>query len=684
MMNKLIQSYGASVRFNHFTRKPYAIFGSLNRRVTIGVLSVGMLNFIGTLTVQAQDATSNQTPQTVALDEVEVLGSRTPLTVSQAARIVTVIGKQEIAAAPVRTVNDLLKYAVGVDVRQRGAMGIQTDIGIRGGTADQITILLNGVNISDPQTGHNAMDIPIDISRIERIEVLEGPAGRAYGTSSLLGAINIITTVPEKSQLTAHAEGGSYGYANTGIGINLLNHHFTHGIFGSYSRADGYSRNNEGQLNSDFTTAKAFYEGAYRSSENVKLKWWGGYSQKDYGANTFYSAKFDNQFEQTRKIFTALQAETQWDFFRLKTSAYWNRSYDRFEMVRGQKPNRHRTDVTGADINGYLTTPIGKTALGITLRNEGIISTGIGDPLHHTTTIGNTGQTYTNGVDRTLINAFIEHNIVLRRFTLSAGIVAGQNTYDQTGFRIYPGVDASYQLARDWKLYASYNTSARYPNFTEMFYNYPGYKANKYLEPESMEAFELGVKYLTPAIRATLSGYYHKGSNLIDWIMLASAGTDAAWESVNLLHINSKGIETTFETDFTQLFPAQTWLGKLKLSYNYISQDKQAEPGQVSKYALEYLRHKLVAQTTFHLSPALLWSISYRWQERIGNYIDLQGAVHRYTPYGLLDTRFSFSRPRYSLYLEANNLLNRTYYDYGSVPQPGCWFRIGGSYSVNL
>ena len=93
-----------------------------------------------------------------------------------------------------------------MDVRQRGPIGAQTDVSIRGGNYEQITILLNGINICDPQTGHNAFDFPVDISDIVRIEVLEGPAGRVYGTSSLVGAINIVTKPTLPSAVHAEAE----------------------------------------------------------------------------------------------------------------------------------------------------------------------------------------------------------------------------------------------------------------------------------------------------------------------------------------------------------------------------------------------------------------------------------------------------------------------------------------------
>lgn len=66
--------------------------------------------------------------------------------------------REDIQRSAAQTINDVLKLATGVDVRQRGGFGVQTDISINGGTFDQIAIFLNGVNISNPQTGHNASD----------------------------------------------------------------------------------------------------------------------------------------------------------------------------------------------------------------------------------------------------------------------------------------------------------------------------------------------------------------------------------------------------------------------------------------------------------------------------------------------------------------------------------------------
>ena len=155
----------------------------------------------------------------------------------------------DIQRAEAASVNDLLKLATGVDVRQRGGFGVQTDISINGGTFDQITILLNGVNISSPQTGHNAADFPVSLSDIERIEVLEGASARVFGSSAFNGAINIVTRPDRESCVRLSAEGGSFGSFGGDFGVSLLTGNVSQKLSGGYTQSDG------GTKNSDFKRA---------------------------------------------------------------------------------------------------------------------------------------------------------------------------------------------------------------------------------------------------------------------------------------------------------------------------------------------------------------------------------------------------------------------------------------------
>ncbi len=671
------------MRFKHYSRRSYAVFSTLKSHVTIGVMTVVMLASVPVSGISAQTVKDNNSGEKLyELEEVEVTGSRVPLTVSQAARIVTVLDREAIAAAPVQSINDLLKYAAGVDVRQRGDMGVQTDISIRGGTFDQITILLNGINICDPQTGHNAADFPVELSEIERIEVLEGPAGRVYGTSSLVGAINIVTRTAKDSGAEVFADGGSYGYFKGGAIVSHVKNGLSNQVSGSYSRSDGFSRSKAGNLNADFKYARLFYQGRYENDQ-VGIRWHAGFTNKDYGANTFYSTLSDEQFEHVRKYYTAVQAETKGDVYHFKPSVYWNRSDDRFEFYRGMPEkspfNYHQTDVYGVNLNNYIQTFLGKTAFGAEFRNEGVRSTSLGEPLNSPVKVPGTDADFTLGLNRTNLSFHLEHNIVLRRFTLSAGVIAVKNTGNEMNFRFYPGVDASYQFARDWKVYASYNTSLRMPTFTELYYSVGGHKADKYLKPEEMQAVEVGVKYLRPGIRGTLSLYRYHGTDMIDWIKDISQGDDAPWQSVNHAVINTMGAEASVLVDIRELMQRDAFVRSLNVSYSYIDQDKETTPNLQSKYALEYLRHKFVAQANFRIWKLLEMNVSYRWQDRMGNYQKGNSMVP-YEPYSLVDARFTWNAPQYKIYIEGNNLLNKTYYDHGNIPQPGIWVRAGASY----
>ena len=675
-----------ALKFTQFSNKGYALFSCLGKVVLVGVLSVPTLTYAKADGVSTDtdkvDSTTWKTNREVVLDGVEVTGSRAPLTLGQAARMVVVLDRDQIAQAPVQSVNDLLKYAVGVDVRQRAPLGAQTDISIRGGTSEQITILLNGINICDPQTGHNAFDLPVDISDIERIEVLEGPAGRVFGTSSLLGAINVVTKMPKQTSADVHAEGGSFGYLSSGARGNWLYGKWNNQVSGSYARSDGYSRSKDGGLNAGFEGSKLFYQGQYED-DALRVSWHAGVRTKGWGSSTSYATpkwKADNQFEHTDKIYTAIQAETKQGTFHFHPSIYWNQSRDRYEGYHGQpdlmKYNYNRSNVCGVNLNSYFDWVGGRTAFGAEFRNEDLVSGNLGEPLHTPVHIHGTDRDYTLGLNRTNMSFHLEHNILLRQFTLSAGFIAVKNTWNEMPFKVYPGIDMSYRLGNHWKVYASYNSSLRMPSFTELYYSVGGHKADKYLKPEELHAVEGGVKYLSRAVTASASVFHHHSRNMIDWILDTSV-TDPVWESVNHTKVNTMGVETACDIHFHELWPSQQFLQSFRIAYTYLNEDKKAGEHIQSQYSLEYLRHKLTASLQLHLISYLDMGINYRFQDRVGSYTNLEGETKSYSPYGITDVRLSWNHPRYTLYVEGNNLFDKTYVDYGLVPQPGLWINSG-------
>ena len=231
------------------------------------------------------------------------------------------------------------------------------------------------------------------------------------------------------------------------------------------------------------------------------------------------------------------------------------------------KYNYNRTDVYGVTLNMYLDWAAGRTALGGELRNEDLVSGNLGEPLSETHHISGTDRDYTLGVNRTNISAYLEHNLLLKHLTISAGLVAVKNTWSNMNMTVYPGIDVSYRPTPAWTLHASCNTSLRMPSFTEMYYKLQGYKADPHLKPEEMTAIEGGASWNLNWLNVSANVWYHHGRNMIDWIMDTSLGDDAVWQSVNHTKVNSIGAELSATARLQQ--------SVLKLSYSYINQEKE-------------------------------------------------------------------------------------------------------------
>ncbi len=674
-----------NARWRHFDNKSFAVFRSIKREVSIGVLSVATLACGTVLNVQAQETVERKQMQQYALDEIEVTASRTPLQELQAARPVTVLSRQDIQAAAVQSINDLLKYAVGVDVRQRGAFGVQTDISLRGGTFDQVTILLNGINITNAMTGHLSADFPVAMEDVERIEVLEGPAARLFGTSAFSGAINIVTRAAKQSGVTLRALAGEHGLYKTGASVSQVGKHMQHQVSASYGRSDGAVEN------SDFQQRKLYYQG-HHDNELFDADWQAGVSSQDFGANTFYTAKYANQFETTRQYYASAKAKTNKGWIKLAPSFSFQRTNDHYVLMRTNPAayqNFHRLDVFGHGLNAFLESSLGKTSAGYDIRWEEIYSTSLGKPLGegHEKKVHGEDAHYTKHDFRRNYSAFFEHNIILDKATISLGVMANNNSALDNGLDFYPGVDVSYRPTNQWRLFASWNKALRMPTFIDLYYNSPTSEGNVGLQPEKTEAFSIGAEYRSEIFSGRVDAFYNKGKDMIDWVMYSA---DDAYHAAGF-ELDNMGFSVHTTTRFQDLLPNQHVLKSFKLGYSYIHQKRHDDtPIYKSNYALQYLRHKVVANLGMQFMPGFTGNIAYRFQERMGQYIAFDADTHTstghladYKPYGVVDLKVQYAWKKWTLFGEASNIFDVDVVDLGNIPQPGRWMKAGVSYTIN-
>ncbi len=670
------------ITFRRWGGKNYSLFQAIKMQVKIGVLLIAYLVVAVTNEVDAQ-TDSLQVSMEYDLDEIEVSAQRAPVSYSQVARIVSVIDRTQIESAPAGSIQDLLEYALSVDIRQRGTHGVQADVSIRGGSFDQTLILLNGINLSDPQTGHHNLNLPVSLKNIQRIEILEGPGARVYGPNAFSGAINIITDAGEGNMMNADVLYGEHQLVDVNVSGSIETGKLNSYLAFNKKSSDGYMEN------TDFNSYNLFYHGTL-ATEPGKLDFQAGYSNKEFGANSFYTPRFPNQFEETKTSFASVKFKSN-SKIHLTPALYWRRHQDRFELFRDNPAswysghNYHLTDVLGANINSWFSSAFGKTAFGAEFRTENIWSNVLGEPIDKPIDVpGEKGQQFTKSDSRIHLSYFAEHTFYMNDFTISAGAMANWISNLNFDWNIYPGLDIAYQLTENLKIFASVNKSLRMPTFTDLYYDGPTNKGNPDLEPEESTTFEGGLKYRNQFIRAHVGFYHRKGKNLIDWV---KEGEEFEWTPQNLTEINTNGVEATADIDFRKLVSPDFVLKKLNLNYAYANLDK-GKSNLISNYVLDNLKHKLVINIDHSIWDKLSASWKFRFQDRNGSYSLFENTEYvaeaEYGPFWLVDAKVYWSGKQYKIYGQVANLFDQEYVDLGNVKQPGRWLSIGFSYQFNF
>jgi len=668
--------------FKKWGGKSYHIFSSLGKSIKVGILGVSYLFSLGCLQTFAQSDTSSF-KKDVNLSEIEITARRSPALYSEIGRVVNIIPRKEIEKLPVQSVQDLLKYAMGVDVRQRGPLGVQADVSIRGGSFDQVMILLNGINITDPQTGHLSLNLPVDIQSIERVEILEGPGSRVHGPNAFSGAINFITGTKKNNNVTVHAMAGENGLYNVGGNVTFLTGKTKSYVAANKSSSDGYI------TNTDFNSYNVFYQGNLNLEGN-QLDFQLGYTDKEFGANSFYTASYPNQFEQNKTTFASLAFASKGKV-KIKPSIYWRRHQDRFELFRDYQDapswyeghNYHLTDVFGANINTIIPWFLGNTSIGGDLRSEHVWSNVLGLDLDNPIDVpGESEGMFTKSYSRSNASFFLEHTYSYDRFTVSAGVMGNYNSGLGFGIDFFPGIDLSYWVSDKVKIIASVNKSLRMPTFIDLFYSGRTNEGNPNLKPEEALSYEGGIKFHKKGINTTLVSFYREGTNMIDWGRLESdvEGIDVP---TNINNINTYGIEASFNIDFGHIFGEKFIMQNFAVNYAWLNQDKKSESGYTSVYVFNYLKNKLNASLSHKIVSDLGATWNFLYQNREGGFTDVVSNEYKeYKPFWLVDVRLSWTKLQYILYVEASNLFDKEYVDFGYVPQPGRWVR--GGVKINL
>ena len=664
--------------FSRWTRNKAAVLMSLKRIVKICVLSVALLIIQEVSGLQAQKTDTTTLSKIIDLEEVEVVGQASPDVFSQIARTVTVISSQEISSSPASTIQDLLEYVVGVDIRQRNTNGVQADIQLRGGTFDQVLIMLNGISISDPQTGHFNLNLPISLSSIDRIEILHGSAARYYGSNAYKGVINIISR-KEKNELFAGIAFGAYGLVDNQFSAGISKEKYYHNLDFAKSKSNGYAHN------TDFSIGNINYEGGIKLRP-VNIFWQGGISGKSFGANDFYSPVFPDQFEEAEIGFGSLGFETT-GLLKILTHAWFRQHKDHFLLKRDEPSfyeNFHKTDVYGIKISTDLNSVFGITHIGFEVRKESILSTVLGNDLSEPKAIkGVDSVWYSKSYERDNLGLHFDQKYQTEHFYISGGFLINRNPDYSNKWEIFPGLDISYKILNDRvKIFSSAGKSLRLPTFTDMFYSDPVNSGNPLLQPEELLSFEWGMEYKAKYLTSGLTYFLDYGNNVIDWIMLEASDV---YEARNIAEVQTRGIE--MRLGYNNANDAGNFILK-RFFVNYAYTDSDFSEGNYeSKYAGDFLKHKFALSTIMQLASNIHIDYRLSYSSRNGSYVDFDeiNGIRFSSPfeaYWMNDVGISYTQPSFKVYLKASNLFDVEYNDVGNLIQAGRWITTGFEFKL--
>lgn len=559
-----------------------------------------------------------------------------------AGRSVTVLDPAGMRSSAYNALQDIIGNLGGIDIRRRGPEGVQSDINIRGATFEQNTAMIDGIKINDPQTGHYTMDLPLTSFDKDDVEILKGPASSLYGANSFGGVINIITKRPEDKGLIMNVAGGTRDYFSGGASLShpvgILKNRFSI----EWNRAGAYIPDSEFDIIN-------LSESSTVNTDLGDYDFFFGYSNRDYGANTFYSNLYPREAESTDTRFFKLSGKTGSGRLKFEPKLFLRRHYDKFSLDKnrpGWQTNYSTNYTYGADFGFVIEDPFMDAAYGFELSEDRIFSTNM--------------QKHARG--RTGLYAEVTPHI-FDNFYINAGI--RQDTSSDFETEYSPSVNMKYAFFDFLSARASLGRSFRVPTFTDLYYRDAGNIGNENLDPENSWTYEAGMDYKSEFVNCS-AGYFRRDSrDTIDWTRM---NTGEPWRVSNTGTVETNGAEASIEITPRKIersFPIERFF------LNYTALDSYRKRDYLSKYALDYLKQQISAGIDYSLSGFKnSWVLNYK--KRVG---DMSSSV-------VVDTKvikeiIKKDRLNFEIFLEITNLFDEDYSEQSGIPMPGRWIKCG-------
>ena len=460
---------------------------------------------------------SSSVDRTYNMNPVVVTGSGHHQRLKSTATPVHVLSSREIREQGISTFDGALTRMMPQVSMAPNSMG--TFLRLNGLGNKYILILVNGQKLSGDIS--NNVDLNrINMSRVKRIEVLDGAASSLYGSDAIAGVINIITDQPTQDlvSVTSDTRISRHGQLTENVSLDIYKNGF--GSYTSFSRdqADSYQNGDQQTIAPSFTGYRANILGqkfTYAPNQHLALN-----------AGLDYSYKITDRPETRPDITGGLDYEMRYKGFRwnvggiykftAKNSLQANFTVDRFRY--GKEYDVATKDYAIGDyvqskkqrmMDGEL-----KAILGISSNSTTIFGADWRKD-YLTAPSGNIEQNvYT-------LAAYAQHEMrFLRDFTATIGM---RLTHHQTfNNHLTPKATLMYAPG-NFRFRATYSAGFRAPGLDELYYHYFSVNrgkaqisfGNQNLKPEKSNYFSLNAEYRTQMIAFSVTGYLNRINDMV-------------------------------------------------------------------------------------------------------------------------------------------------------------------------
>ena len=537
---------------------------------------------------------------------------------------------------------DNLQFVPSVDLQQRAPNDVQSDLTIRGSTFGETLVLLNGLRMDDVQSEHHDMDLPLPTDSVQRIEVLRGAGSTLYGSDAMAGSVNVITAVPEHSDLRAGAGVGNFGVNQQSGSGSFLWKNLDEQLDAERDFSSGF------RPDRDYRSFTAFSTTGLNTALGRSLLML-GYGDKPYGADQFYGPF--NSWERTKSWFIGLNQALG---TKTESAFGFRRHTDEFVLFRNQPSifeNNHIDKSWQADLRRHDSVSRNSTLFyGAEGIHESITSNNLGDH------------------ERSRGAVYLDYDVrVLRRFSFSLG--AREEIFGGSHREFSPTASAGFWLRSGLKLKGSVGRAFRLPSFTDLEYHDPANFGNPQLGPERAWDYEGGLLW-SPNSRLTaeVTVFNRRDQDVIDYVLRACSGIPAeevppgtscsslstdVYHAENLQRLNFLGVESSIELRL----PREQ---QLQFAYTALHGVQQALDGLQTKYAFNYPVNDGVIAWSGRLPGKLIAR-------------SRMGVVDRFSqdPYPLWDVAVARQFPHLAAHLVVSNITDAQYEEIPGVIMPG-------------